>query len=391
MKRQLLSYSIPLFTLLIILLLASCEKEGIDRLPFQADELFTTEEKVVLSKKLNVDKFNYVRNVTKEDQYKIFLGRVLFYDNQLSADRSVSCESCHKQELAFSDNVAFSRGAFGNHTDRNSIALASFSSFSEHYGEGDPTDAAENSFFWDGRADKISAQLSETFANPNEMGMKLHELGNRVGSLDYANLLYKKAFPGQNLTSNNIIDAIATFVNQIESRNAPFDIGLGESQFQIEEPFAIFDESQNKGKQLFLSNCASCHAFSLSEGLRHKFGNKDHLAANGLDLSYEDNGLGRHTSLVEDNGVFKIPSIRNIALTGPYMHDGRFETLAEVIDFYSENIQAHPNLSEKLKDENGKPVQMNFNETEKADLVAFLETLTGLTHMDDINLSTPFN
>ncbi len=389
MKKNILSYSIPLFTFLVILLLASCTKE-VERLPFQADELFSAEEKAVLAKKLNVEKFNYIRNVTKEEQYKVFLGRVLFYDNQLSADKSVSCESCHKQELAFSDNVAFSRGASGNHTERNSIALASFSSFEGHYGGGEPTDVAANSFFWDGRADKISAQLSETFANPNEMGMKLHELGDRVGSLDYAKVLYDKAFPGQNLTSQNIINAIAAFVNQIESAHAPFDNGL-QHQFKVEERFAEFSDAENNGKQLFLNNCASCHGFSLSESFRLKFGNNDHLASNGLDIEYEDNGLGRHTSLVEDNGIFKIPGIRNIALTGPYMHDGRFETLEEVVDFYSENIQAHPNLSEKLKDEDGKPIRMNFNETEKAELVAFLGTLTGTSHMTDINLSTPFN
>jgi len=208
--------------------------------------------------------------------------------------------------------------------------------------------------------------------------------------LDYAKLLYDKAFPGQNLTSENVIDAIATFVGQINSTGASFDTGLGQSQFKIAEPFANFEDSQNRGKDLFLSNCASCHAFSLSEGLRHQFGNDNHLASNGLDLSYEDKGLGEHTSLVEDNGIFKIPGIRNVALTGPYMHDGRFGSLEEVLDFYSENIQAHPNLSEKLKDENGDPVRMNFSETDKADIVAFLETLTGLTHMDDLALSTPF-
>ncbi len=388
MKKNILSFSIPLFTFLVIILLASCTKE-VERLPFQADELFTAEEKVVLAKKLDVDKFNYIRNVTAEEQYKVFLGRVLFYDNQMSADKSVSCESCHKQELAFADNVAFSRGVSGNHTDRNSIALASFSSFEGHYGEGDPTDVAANSLFWDGRVDNVSAQLSETFANPNEMGMKLHELGARVGDLDYAKLLYDKAFPGQNLTSANVIAAIAAFVGQIESLNSTFDKGLNASFFEVEESFAEFSDAQNNGKQLFLTNCASCHAFSLSESFRHQFGNNDQLASNGLDVAYEDKGLGRHTSLVKDNGIFKIPGVRNVELTAPYMHDGRFESLEEVVDFYSENIQAHPNLSDKLKDENGDPIRMNFTDTEKADLVAFLNALTGSTHMES-DLATPF-
>ncbi len=388
MKKSFYSIGTGIFIALIVLVLAACQKE-IDRLPNQADEIFTVEEATVLSKYLDLNKFDYILNVTEAEQFKVFLGRILFYDVNLSGDKSVACASCHQQDLAFADNVAFSRGASGNHADRNSISLASFGSFSDHYGAGGE-DTAENSFFWDERAGDIAEQLSQTFANPNEMGMQLHEIAPRVAELEYAQLLYKKAFNGRTITSQNIIDAVAAFVNTIDSEHAPFDRGLGLSHFEIKEDFSNFSETQNRGKQLFLDNCASCHAFSLSGALRHQFNNLATVSSNGLDLEYADKGVGQNTQLATDNGVFKIPGIRNVGLTAPYMHDGRFETLEDVIDFYSENIQAHPNLDDKLKNEDGRPKRMNFSETDKADLVAFLNTLTGVTHMNDLTFSDPF-
>ena len=388
MKKSIYSIGTGIFLALVILLLAACEKE-IDRLPTQTDAIFTTEEAAILGKYLDLDKFDYILNVTKAEQFKIFLGRTLFYDANLSGDKSVACASCHQQELAFADNVAFSRGASGNHADRNSISLASFGSFANHYGEGGE-DIADNSFFWDERAGEITEQLSLTFANPNEMGMQLQEIGPRVSELEYAQLLYKKAFNGQTISSEKVIESIAAFVNTIESINAPFDQGFGIAAFEVKSDFIDFSESQNRGKQLFLDNCASCHAFSLSGRLRHEFGNMATLASNGLDVEYADKGVGRNTQLAEDNGVFKIPGIRNVGLTAPYMHDGRFETLEEVVDFYSEGIQAHPNLDAKLKNEDGSPKRMNFSDADKADLVEFLNTLTGITHMSDLALSNPF-
>lgn len=388
MKKSIYSIRINIFIAFLVVLLAACQKE-VDRLPFQADAIFTPEEAAILGENLDLEKFDYILNVTQAEQFKIFLGRVLFYDLNMSADKSIACASCHQQNLAFADNVAFSRGASGNHADRNSISLASFGSFADHYGAGGE-DVAENSFFWDERVGTLTEQLSQTFANPNEMGMRVYEIAPRVAELDYANLLYKKAFNGQSVTSENVIEAIASFVNTIESDHGPFDQGFGQSLFEIEKEFDLFTAEENNGKRLFLANCASCHAFSLSGGLRHQFGNTATIASNGLDLEYEDKGVGRNTQLVEDFGLFKIPGIRNVGLTAPYMHDGRFETLEEVIDFYSEGIQAHPNLDPKLKNEDGTPKKMNFSEVEKADLVTFLNTLTGVTHMNNLAFSNPF-
>jgi len=392
------SYLIPPILFLGVVLLAtfSCQKEAsaptLLLLPNQIDSLFTAEEIAILSKQLDIEKFDYIRNVPIPEQYKIFLGRVLFYDTHLSEDESVSCSSCHQQKYAFADNVAFSRGANGNVTDRNSISLASFGSFAAHYEEEDQTESlVENSFFWDERVGELNEQMLETFANPKEMGMELAEIGRRVENLDYAKVLHDRAFQGQPVTTHNVVEAIGAFVNSINSTASKFDTSfLFRPSIEIKEDFLNFDESQNNGKKIFLEKCASCHAFSLEDRLRGLFDNLETTASNGLDLEYSDIGLATHTSLAEHNGVFKIPGLRNISLTAPYMHDGRFATIEEVIEFYSTGIQAHPNLSDALKDENGAPIRMNFTEQEKQDLTAFLETLTGLIPLLDEELSNPF-
>lgn len=387
MKRFLSSFKLSSVIIVLILFFTACEKE-LTTLPSQVDGIFTADEEAVLGKYLALDKIGYILNVTPAKQAKIILGRVLFFDKNLSGDRSVSCGSCHQPEKAFADDVALSRGASGNITARNSIGLASFGSFSDHYGEGE--DVVQNSFFWDERAGEITEQMTQTFANPNEMGMKIHEIGQRVNELDYAKVLFKKAFGTQQIDSEKVIDAIAAFVESIESTNALFDQEFGRAHFDIRKDFLLFSAEQNHGKNLFVDNCASCHAFSLSTSIRNEFDNMATIASNGLDKEYSDIGLGEHTMLPENIGVFKIPGLRNVQLTAPYMHDGRFGTLEEVIDFYSNQIQAHPNLDAKLKDGEGNPKVMNFTEADKTALVSFLETLTGITHLEVTKFSDPF-
>ena len=165
---------------------------------------------------------------------------------------------------------------------------------------------------------------------------------------------------------------------------------IAELERLLELEFPTFSESENKGKQLFLENCTSCHAFSLGEIFRFSFDNEATATSNGLDVEYTDKGLGNHTNIIEDYGKFKIPGLRNVELTAPYMHDGRFANLAEVIDFYSTGIQPHVNLDSKLKSPDGTPIKMEFNEEEKADLIAFLKTLTSTTLHSDPNFTNPF-
>ncbi|MCB0639870.1 MAG: c-type cytochrome [Lewinella sp.] len=324
---------------------------------------------------------------------KATLGRVLFYDTKLSQNNSVSCASCHHQDLAFSDNKALSEGFDGGLTKRNSLALAATANFSSSYGDGGPNGGpvvdiigfpgGSIGFFWDERAGTIAHQSSLTIEDPIEMGMNLNELTAKLAQEEYYRILFQKAYGDELVSADRITDALQEFVNSFVSVGSRFDEGLN----NVPSPqvsFANFTSQENLGKDLFQANCASCHGADMT------FPSGMNMANNGLDLVYEDKGLGEHTGLEENFGIFKIPFLRNVALTGPYMHDGRFATLEEVVDHYSSGIQAHENLSPQLREVNGQPLRMNFTDEEKAALVAFLETLTDPGFAQDVRYSDPF-
>jgi len=204
MKRSNLLLPSCICLICMILFLTACQKE-IEKLPVQEENsLFTEAEVAILSNYLDLSKFKEIPNIHPTEQNKVFLGRTLFYDNNLSSDKSVSCGSCHRQELGFADDVAFSRGANNSQTERNSIALASFGSFELYYGN-EAEDEVNNSFFWDERTSTIEEQLAQTIANPREMGMPIHELGARVEELEYMKVLYLKAFGSNYISKDNLI------------------------------------------------------------------------------------------------------------------------------------------------------------------------------------------
>ena len=390
MKKCLTLFRLLIGSLAAIISLWACNKETAAPPP-PSNLLFTIEEEQVLSKHLDLAKFEQLPNKTRLESYQLFLGRVLFYDKNLSVDRSVACASCHQHELAFSDNKAFSRGANGNLTKRNAISLGASPNFADHYDILTGKDLVDNYFFWDNRAQTIEEQLTQTLTNESEMGLTYPQIGERISEIDYAKILYQKIYGTETITSEKVIDAIAIFVTSLYSDHSKFDnakIGLGS---KIETPFEAFSEAENQGKAIFLEHCASCHAFSLSPTLRHKYDNLATIASNGLDLNYKDLGLATHTELKEEEGVFRIPGLRNVSLSAPYMHDGRFQTLEEVVDFYSEGINRHPNLDNKLKEEGGNPKKMNFTIEEKAAIIQFLHTLTGRSHLDNASFYNPFN
>ena len=191
------------------------------------------------------------------------LGRVLFYDKNLSKDKTISCASCHAQSIAFSDDKAFSDGIENRATDRNSLALGAVFSFSEYYGNAS---FGRIPFFWDNRASSVQEQSEQTFANPNEMGMEMHQVLERVKEMPYYTPLMKAAFGLGDITEQKILDAINEFVNSLGSFNAPFDKAL-DNEFRnhnnaisaVQEDFALFNAQENLGKRLYLDNCASCH------------------------------------------------------------------------------------------------------------------------------------
>lgn len=297
------------------------------------------------------------------------LGRVLFYDKRLSLNQTISCASCHQQAHGFSDPARFSTGFNGGHTDRNSMGLAN----SRWYERG--------AFFWDERSATLEIQVLEPIQNSVEMGMTLPALVTRLSAEPFYATLFNDAFGSPEVTSGKISRALAQFVRSIISTQTKFDTGVATG-------FTNFTAQENQGRQIFngAGNCTACHGSD-------NFVPGPAINNNGLENPYTDKGVGAITGRAQDEGLFKVGSLRNIALTAPYMHDGRFATLAEVVEFYNSGVVAHPNLSPPLRagGPNGPPRRLNLTAQEKAALVAFLNTLTDTALSTDTRFSDPFN
>jgi cytochrome c peroxidase len=213
-------------------------------------------------------------------------------------------------------------------------------------------------------------------------------LENRVKSLPYYPTLFTKAFGDNNATSNKISLALSQFVRSIVSYQSKYDAGrqtIPPGQDPIATPFTNFTQQENMGKLLFFSpqnNCAACHGTETFTAPTAK--------NNGLDQVSTDLGFGVVTGNPADNATFKVSSLRNVELTAPYMHDGRFNTLDEVIEHYNSGIQANANLSAQLRGPGGLPRVLNLTTQEKAALVAFLKTLTDRNILADVKYSNPF-
>jgi cytochrome c peroxidase len=314
------------------------------------------------------------------------LGRVLFYDKKLSKDQSISCASCHDQAKGFGDDRPVSEGVYERAGSRNSIALSSVANFAAYYGT-DLFGSAGVPFFWDNRAETAVAQNTASLTNPVEMDMHLGEVASAVQAQAYYAPLFRKAYGDATVTQDRVTSAIAAFINAMGSYQSPFDAGANNSisnwQADYNKPFTNLTTSQNRGKTLYMNNCASCHTES--------FGRPSKLMSNnGLEASTSDRGVGAITGIQSQDGMFKVPTLRNVALSAPYMHDGRFATLEQVIDHYSTNVQNHPNLGQELRGVAGQPRRFNFSSQDKSDLVAFLGSLTDEVFANDSRFSDPF-
>ena len=331
---------------------------------------------IVIPEALGLNNFS---NTIHPDNDLATLGRVLFYDMKLSKNGKVSCASCHLPEHGFADNKALSEGFEGGKTRRNSLALGTTINFRTHYG-GSSEPAL---FLWDERAPTISEQSRIAITDPVEMGYTESELIEELSQHEYLNILFSKAFFNEGIEFWMVTSALDEFVNTLTTTDSKFDRGLsGQSNFDTHQAFSNFTEEENLGKTLYNQHCASCHSEKFNTVVLA-------TANNGLDLEYEDKGIGELIGPGK-NGVFKIPSLRNIGLSAPYMHDGRFSNLEEVVDHYSEGIKDHQNLHFLLEDEQGKAKKLNFTEEEKSALVAFLNTLTDPTITVAKRFSDPF-
>ena len=304
----------------------------------------------------------------------VALGRQLFYEKALSVDNTLSCGSCHRQELAFTDGQAHSLGVQGARTPRSSMSLANL--------------LWEPKLTWDGGAASLESQARIPIENPVEMHQSLGAGVARLQADGTYPALFRKAFGTGVITEENTLKALAQFERTLISGNSRFD------QYQRGNRTAL-TTYEKQGLLLFNThpngalrggNCGDCHAGDLQTN--HTFSN------NGLDATLTDLGLGALTGRPTDNGKFRVPSLRNIALTAPYMHDGRFTTLEQVASHYNEHLAlTSPNIDGLLLNSTNDPLQrsprLDLTATEKAQIVAFMRTLTDSTFIRDPRFARP--
>lgn len=303
------------------------------------------------------------------------LGRVLFHDLRLSTNDRASCASCHQQALGFTDSMRFSNGISGAATTEfRAMRLGNL----RYWQPG--------STFWDRRAASVEAQASQPFHSLVEMGWGgaaggIHALTRKMAATAYYPDLFAWAFGSHKITEARIQTALAHFLRAMISSSSRWDDGYAQV-FSPDAPDRALDvdlpnftPQENRGRRLFMTavreggaGCSACHlppTFALAADAR----------SNGLDA-----GEAR---------LFKAPSLRSVGLTGPYMHDGRFATLTEVIDFYDRGIQAGPALDDRLRTRSG-PQRLNLGAADRAALAAFLMTLNDPVLTTDERFSDPF-
>jgi cytochrome c peroxidase len=295
------------------------------------------------------------------------LGSKLFFDRRLSADNSESCATCHNPHLAFSQPRRFSRGIDGEIGTRNAMPLENL--------------AWKNSFFWDGRAATLREQVLQPIQNPIEMHESLSEALAKIkqpnppdgrpappGAPDYPKM-FTAAFGSPEITIDKMARALEQFLLVQVSFNSKFDrVMNGQTNFTAEEArgFILFNTEYDPYHGQYGADCFHCHGGPLFQS--------QSFANNGLDSAFSDLGLYKTTHRAGDEGKFAVPSLRNVAVTAPYMHDGRFQTLEEVVEHYCTGMKRSATLDPNLAKhpDGGLPLSAD----DKRALVAFLKTLT---------------
>lgn len=290
----------------------------------------------------------------------IALGKKLFFDPVLSANNTQACADCHTPENAFTDANRFSEGIDGVLGNRNSMPLFNLA---WNYDER---------FFWDGRVFSLEHQAFEPITNPIEMHNTWAVVEQKLQATSDYPELFNEAFGTSNIDSTLVTKAIAQFERTLISASSKFDKYLlreGTLTAQELNGFNVFMD-ETKG------DCFHCHG-----NANNPLWTDNIFHNNGLDAVITDLGLGKVTGDPADNGKFKSPSLRNLAFTAPYMHDGRFATLEEVINHYSEGLQNSPTIDPLMKKVSQGGVQLT--EEEKIDLKAFLLSLSDETFISN--------
>lgn len=288
----------------------------------------------------------------------VALGKKLFYDKLLSADNTIACASCHKQEHAFVDDKTFSLGVNGQTGVRNAMPLFNL-------GWAETFNPTNHRFMWDGGNPDLENQVLAPIQNPVEMNQNLKDLEQELRAHPEYPLLFKKAFGTDSITIKYVMYAIAQFERTLISAGSKYDKykqGLAELTEQEFRGLDVFNREDKGG-------CFHCHGND-----RSPFFTNFRYNNNGLDSIPTDKGLGAVTGDPNDNGLFKTPSLRNLSFTAPYMHDGRFNTLEEVIEFYNNGVKDGPTTDANLR-MHVMQGGLKLTEQDKKDLVAFLRTL----------------
>ena len=307
------------------------------------------------------------------DKAKANLGRVLFYDKLLSVDGSTSCASCHKQEFSFGDNKTFSKGINNTLTTRNTQNL------------NDIGWQGADGFFWDFKSQNLEEAVLQPILNPNELGLEFDDLIQKMKTTDIYSPLFEYAFGDDEISEEKIAIALSEFIRSMVTLNSKYD----------RTNFSSMTDSENLGLVMFHNNCSNCHNSPNFGTDSHRSPyNSNFILNNGLDKIYNDPGWdslsGVNNNLFSNYAIFKTPTLRNLKYTAPYMHDGRFETLEEVIEFYSRGIQDNSNSFASLWYYGAKIDTITgergflFTEEEKKGLLDFLNILN-----DDLLITQP--
>jgi cytochrome c peroxidase len=301
--------------------------------------------------------YQYLHNPVTKEGFE--LGRKLFYDPRLSRDGTISCGSCHKQFAAFADlEHPVSHGIDSKLGTRNAPALANL--------RWNPD------FFWDGGVNHLELVPLAPITNPVEMGEELSHVIRKLNRDPKYVVAFKQVFHQDSINSQQLLRAMAQFMGELVSANSPYD------QYKHGKTDAL-SADQKQGLLVFDAKCSTCHKPGLFTD--HSFRN------NGLDATFgKDTGRNHITDSPADLGKFKVPSLRNVALTSPYMHDGRFWTLQQVLEHYNSGVKRSATLDPVL---DGTTPGIALSEREKAQLITFLDALTDRAFINNKRFSEP--
>jgi len=334
------------YFVVVFFFFVSCKKEEIIT-PISKDA-FVFDQPTTFPKPV----YTYTNNPITLKGYE--LGRFLFYDPILSLDSTISCSTCHAQQHGFADhNIPLSKGVNGKFGKRNAPALMNL--------------AWSPTFMWDGGVNHIEVQPVVPLTDEHEMGETMANLVVKLNRSSFYNQKFKEAFGVETITDQKLLHALAQFTSMLVSANSKYDqVIVGKTTFTSEE---------KQGYELFKTKCAACHREPLFTDYSYR--------NSGVETDIKDIGVERVTQDPNDKGKFKVPTLRNVEFSYPYMHDGRFTNLEQVVAFKSNGIQDSPTVDPFLKH------GLNLSKEEQKALVSFLRTLSDYSYIGNPKYAEP--